>query len=193
MSKVEGNKNALRVTCHCLKQAVDVTITRLTWRGASSALGYKDLTEALGRISCPALTHLSCRCMRLLTSLSGCPPGLQSLDCSSTQVTSLAGCPPGLQDLDCSCTKMDSLAGCPPSLRSLNCNDNDVGTLEALAVCAELEELECDNSTVTSLAALAGCPKLNLLTMCGTRVDDLTPLAGHEELSWYVRHAAVWC
>ena len=173
MSKVEGNKNALRVTCHCLKQAVDVTITRLTWRGASSALGYKDLTEALGRISCPALTHLSCRCMRLLTSLSGCPPGLQSLDCSSTQLTSLAGCPQGL--------------------RRLECQMSAVTSLEALAVCAELEELECDNSTVTSLAALAGCPKLNLLTMCGTRVDDLTPLAGHEELSWYVRHAAVWC
>ena len=145
VSKVEGGKNALRLTCCCLKQAVDATTTRLTWRGARGSrpgsLGYMesittkltrqgrpgslkatDLTEALGGISCPALTHLSCKHLCSLISLAGCPPGLQHLDCSRTWLSSLAGCPPGLQRLDCSHNEVESLAGCPPSLRRLNCN-----------------------------------------------------------------------
>ena len=207
VAKVEDGKNALRLTCRCLKQAVDATTTQLTWRWMSCAPGYVDLTAALGRISCPALIHLRCGNLITLTSLAGCPPGLRNLDfnnsgvaslagcppglwrleCHATAVTSLAGCPPALRRLDCSSTRLASLAGCPPSVRRLKCNNSGVASLEPLAACAELEDLDCSDTGVSSLTALAGCPKLGKLIIYGTRVEDLTPLESHKELSWYVR------
>jgi len=86
--------------------------------------------------------------------------GLQSLDCSSTQVSDLS-----------------PLAGLS-ALQSLDCSSTQVSDLSPLAGLSALQSLDCSSTQVSDLSPLAGLSALQSLVCSRTQVSDLSPLSG---------------
>jgi internalin A len=112
--------------------------------------------------------------------------GLQSLDCSYTQVADLAPLVnlQSLQSLACRGTQVADLAPLAnlQSLQSLACSSTQVADLAPLANLQSLQSLIFWSTPVADLAPLANLQSLKSLQCSYTQVADLAPLLDLEKL-----------
>lgn len=66
----------------------------------------------------------------------------------------------------------------------LNVEHNDVGNIQTLRECVQLQKLILSNNMVDDLSPLVDCKKLSYLALRNTRVEDLRPLSGLDQLSY---------
>ena len=66
----------------------------------------------------------------------------------------------------------------------LNVEHNDVGNIQPLRECVQLQKLILSNNMVDDLSPLVDCKKLSFLALRNTRVEDLRPLSGLNQLSY---------
>ena len=66
----------------------------------------------------------------------------------------------------------------------LNVEHNDVGNIQPLRECVQLQKLILSNNMVDDLSPLVDCKKLSFLALRNTRVEDLRPLSGLDQLSY---------
>lgn len=66
----------------------------------------------------------------------------------------------------------------------LNVEHNDVGNIQPLRECVQLQKLILSNNMVDDLSPLVDCKKLSYLALRNTRVEDLRPLSGLDQLSY---------
>ena len=66
----------------------------------------------------------------------------------------------------------------------LNVEHNDVGNIQPLRECVQLQKLILSNNMVDDLSPLVDCKKLSYLALRNTRVEDLRPLSGLGQLSY---------
>lgn len=66
----------------------------------------------------------------------------------------------------------------------LNVEHNDVGSIQPLRECVQLQKLILSNNMVDDLSPLVDCQKLSYLALRNTRVEDLRPLSGLTNLSY---------
>ena len=188
-----GEKALLRLTCHCLRDAMLRTATSMTvmrgrgvgasgvgpWQPAVALAGPSGgilMPEAAGMDGPTADTALplltKCRALRSIIVSGDALRELPLLDLAPLAVLS------GLLHLDCSYTWASDLA--PLSsllhLQLLNCSDTRVSDLTPLSALVTLQRLYCARTGVTELAPLAVLIQLQELDCGGTRVADLAPL-----------------
>ena len=158
-----------------------------------SGMDFTKLPEVLA--TCTVKKFVLHECNNL-TSLEGCPKGIERFSCSfCDSLTSLEGSPEGVKEFHCeNCASLSSLKGCPKSVKELWCNHNlKLTSLEGLPegleyinleACANvtsleglpkgLEKLVCANTGITSLK---GCPEEVKELFCGGCVS-LTSFEG---------------
>ena len=66
----------------------------------------------------------------------------------------------------------------------LNVERNDVGSIQPLRECVQLQKLILSNNMVDDLSPLVDCKKLTYLALRNTRVEDLRPLSGLTNLTY---------
>ena len=190
-----GEKALLRLTCHCLRDAMLRTATSMTvvrgrgggtsvggpqqdaWAGPSvgqpdSGSSRAGIVAPLSAAALPLLTK--CRALRSVIASGDALRELPLLDLAPLAVLS------GLLHLDCSHTCVADLA--PLSsllhLQLLNCSDTRVSSLTPLSALVTLQRLYCGATQVADLAPLAGLKVLQQLDCSLTLVSDLRPLSG---------------
>lgn len=66
----------------------------------------------------------------------------------------------------------------------LNVEHNDVGNIQPLRECVQLQKLILSNNMLDDLSPLVDCKKLTYLALRNTRVNDLRPLSGLSNLTY---------
>ncbi len=66
----------------------------------------------------------------------------------------------------------------------LNVEHNDVGSIQPLRECLQLQKLILSNNMVDDLSPLVDCKQLNYIALRNTRVEDLMPLSGLTNLTY---------
>ena len=183
-----GEKALLRLTCHCLRDALLHTATSMTvvrgrggrtaeggprqaaWAGPS--VGQPDSgRDGPAAAALPLLTK--CRALRSVIVSGDALRELPLLDLAPLAVLS------GLLHLDCSYTWVSDLAPLSAlvTLQCLHCGATQVADLAPLAGLKVLQQLDCSLTLVSDLAPLSGLISLQRLDCAQTRAADLAPLS----------------